>query len=268
MIVALLASLGLTDVPHGTTTPDVRPEAPTRIVFMGDSLTDVEGMDTPFPMYPELLVSNDARWWPGAEGQDLVSAYPSLAVVHNVAVGGSVSSALRWQLRELEAREGAGPQRGETLVVISTGGNDVLESMDPFAIPEITRGITANLRRVKGALEARYPDGMHLYVANIPDPTGAGDAGEPRCWEPEQAVYLDEMVNAINGRMRAAGESEGYGVVDYYGLVRDHGYGGLGVDAADPLAADPVHWYMDCVHPNARGNDALRHLFLEAIVGG
>jgi lysophospholipase L1-like esterase len=247
-------------------------------VFLGDSITGTDwreeeaadaeaGELAHFAMYPDLLAANDAQMWPGAP--DLPATFPGFEAAHNVAVGGSISDDLPAQLRALEDALGPGPYAGGTVVAITIGGNDLGESA---ILPGMGRRtgerVNEHLARVAGWFHdrRRFPDGAWVYVTNVYDPTGPGNAGGA-CWPAHQALLMDEVIANLNREMRRGAEAEGYAVLDLHGLFEGRGYGRSDPDDDRASGTDPAHWFEDCIHPNARGHHEIRGMFLRAMTG-
>jgi lysophospholipase L1-like esterase len=247
---------------------DYQPTDPVRVVFTGDSITDLETAAEsaePYRMYPELLWDNDDAMWPEAADATLPARFPGLTASHNVAQGGSTSADLAEQLADLLADL---PDRsGETLVLVTTGGNDVNDApKTPGLGRRSGRNMVEHVLALRDELDAVFEDPVRLYVTNVYDPTGRGNAGGG-CFPGSLSPILDEVVAAMNLELLDGAETHGFAVVDLHGHFYEHGYGEVGLDDEDTLNADtdPPHWFADCVHPNARGHHELRGLFLDAV---
>jgi len=257
-----------------TLLPVTSPVAPTRAVFLGDSITVGIGADVGLS-YSELMEINDAAVWPEFSAEDLESLFGPMEI-ENVAVAGATSAnVVLQQLDTLEDRLGPPPWSGETVVFMTIGGNDMqfaiprLSAEGDAAADEILDGMEDNLEVVFAFFEdpAHFPDGAHIYFTNVYEPTdGVGLAG---------TCLGGFDIGPLLGYLEDANEL-------YLDLANDHGAGmldlrtaflGHGMNATDPeldvyRADDPTEWFAaDCIHPNERGHHEVRRLFHGALVG-
>jgi lysophospholipase L1-like esterase len=186
----------------------------------------------------------------------------------SVADGGDTTAELRnAQIGFVRDRLGV-PVRGHSIVVITIGGNDlqsaILFRQDP--VGKLLDDAITNLRAVVTALQdpTDFPDGTSVYLMNVYDPSD-GVAQIDDCFF---GMALPQFVSALDvwfTRYVELGTELGFAVIDAHG--RFHGHGFYFDDPENPFydAADPTHWFDDCIHPNDRGHHEIRRLFFEAI---
>lgn len=247
--------------------PDFVPTAPTRVVFLGDSITAGDGENDWDLLYKELLQENQ-RPWTGFDDIDLETSFPSVTEVVDVSRGGATTDTmLSQQIPDLE-EELAFPAAGETIVVFTIGGNDLQAALAPFSNPEaIANSVLGRLEEIVTWLQdpARFPDGVHIYATNVYEPSD-GTGYNADCFF--GIDYSDKIgtLDDYNEAMRSMGEEMGFSVVDLRGhfLGHGHNHADSGIDVYD--ADDPSLWMLDdCIHPNKRGHHEVRRLFHAAI---
>ena len=260
----------------GTWLPDdYIPQNPSRVLFLGDSITRGTGADTHARGYPRLLLQNDDDTWPDWVTADLESSFGPIDEIHNVSHGGDrTGSVAGTQLTQLSERIGKSVE-GQSLVVITIGGNDMLLTLlgagihqDPDTMVASELGIMIdNLTAVITyfADPLRFPDGAYIYLTNVYDPTDAvGHA--PACFND---LDLDPVLHYLDDANRAIlllAKKLNFAYVDLRGHFLGHG---LNHDMSDSTwydTTDPSQWFdPDCIHPNNRGHHEIRRLFLGAI---
>jgi lysophospholipase L1-like esterase len=195
----------------------------------------------------------------------------------NRAVAGTTS------IQHLEMlREGLEEQAPDVLglVVMTTGGNDVIHMygrMPPRegamygatlaqARPWI-ENFEKRLHQMIDLLEARFPGGCHVFLADIYDPTdGLGDArlaGLPT-WDDGLAIHraYNEVIH------RCALQRASVHLVPIHAEFLGHGIHCTQFWRDHYRSDDPHYWYADNLEdPNDRGYDAIRRLFLIEIAG-
>jgi lysophospholipase L1-like esterase len=201
-----------------------------------------------------LLYRNDDRRWPEFAGRDLARQSPGVRFL-NLASTGHTSLHVQEQVRHLP------PGRGEVLVALAVGGNDLLgwlaEGADPVA------GMAAYARRLTGILRelaSRYPR-RRVLVANVYDPSdGTGRTQSGKAAFPQALPLLAELNRTISRTARA----EGGVLVDVYRHFLGHG-----LRHADPSyehyhPEDPSGWIFYDIEPNPRGASEIRRLLWQA----
>jgi lysophospholipase L1-like esterase len=249
---------------------DYQPEAPQRILFLGDSITAWGGSLA----YRPLLLHNADDTWPEYVDHDLEWLYPDLTQVVNVASGGSTTSVLlESQVPAIEQALG-GPVQGETMTVLTIGGNDmqlalasVLADQQELAQQRVD-GMLDNIETLLDYLldEDRFPDGNWVHLSNVYDPSD-GQGLTADCFSGlELGAVLPLLVDA-NAGVRAIAEERGVAMIDLRYHFDGHGYGAR-PDGSFPGPDDPEVWFRDdCIHPNNRGFHEVRRLFYGVIEG-
>jgi lysophospholipase L1-like esterase len=240
------------------------------LLGVGDSVTAGFGAGEPYS-YFNRLVRNPDDEFDDMRGICLSAVLPNLSE-KNMAVSDSNS------LGHLETvREQLRVQDSDTfgLIVITTGGNDIIHmygrspphegamygaTLDQ-ARPWI-ENFESRLNQMVELLEARFPGGCKIFLANIYDPTdGAGNAqsaGLP-AWSDGSAIH-----QAYNDVIRRCAERH----PSVHVVPMHEAFLGHGINCTKPWRShyrrdDPHYWYYDnLVDPNSRGHDAIRRLFL------
>jgi hypothetical protein len=115
-------------------------------------------------------------------------------------------------------------------------------------------------------IESRFPGGCHIFLATIYDPTDdlgdAENAGLP-AWPDGLKIH-----RAYNAEIaRCARRHSSVHLVDVHGAFLGHGIHCTQFWRTHYRADDPHYWYFENLEdPNDRGYDALRRLFLLAMV--
>lgn len=240
---------------------------PQRVVFLGDSITAGYGVPNPENAYVQLLLDNNEARWPDHAEADLGARFPELEVLDVSVSGATTDSLIAVQLPRVDAAWGPSVA-GETLVVITIGGNDMSEgtfSGDPAGAVD---SVVANLEVIADHFldPARFPDGAYVYITNVYEPTdGTGQVDE--CFYGLDLSAVIEEFERLLDESRALAEAQGWAWVDLRGHFLGHGfrYDEEG-DWTDE--EDPTLWFQDdCIHPNPRGHHEIRRLFLAAIDG-
>lgn len=235
--------------------PAMWSQRPVALVGFGDSLTKGEGAN-PGASYFERLA------------RELSPRFPRLKV-ENLAISGSTSASLerRMTSRSFKKRD---PQ---TLgwVVITIGGNDLVHRYGFFpptecgmygATFEQARPWIANFRdrldRVVKDVEAHFPGGCQIFLANIYDPSD--DRGDIEnapaevklpAWPEVRPIF--EAYNAVLAEMPK--RHPNVHLVDLHTPFLGHGFH-HGANA---------YWFADLEHPNDEGHLAVAQAFLKTM---
>jgi lysophospholipase L1-like esterase len=240
------------------------------LVGLGDSVTAGFGARRGYS-YFDRLISNPIDEFADMRGICLRTVFPHLQST-NLAVSGSTSAEhLAQQLPRLPLAD----SNTLTLVVVTTGGNDIIHNYGrtppreqamygaPWdqAAPWVTN-FEQRLGSMLQSITEHYPGGCQIFVANIFDPTdGIGDAeraGLPPWKDGTRvlAAYNDAIgrcaerypfVHLVN--IRAAFLGHGIHCTQFWSPHYD--------------AKDPHYWYFSNLEdPNERGYDAIRRLLL------
>lgn len=243
---------------------------PVLLVGIGDSVTAGFGA-SPGYSYFDRLVKNPVGDAPDVAGLNLAKVFPKL-VATNLSVSGSTSPQhVRAQIPKL-AR-----QSTETLgvVVITTGGNDIIHNYGRTlpaegamygasyeqARPWITN-FAARLELMLAKVQAAFPGGCHIFLADIYDPTdGLGDihkAGLP-AWPDGMRIHA-EYNRVIADAARRVPRVH---LVNIHQAFLGHGIHCRQFWRERYDQKDPHYWFhANLEDPNDRGYDALRRLFL------
>jgi lysophospholipase L1-like esterase len=193
-IVSILAALAYREFwlarpigsgPAGPTVPrepfaSVWTERPVLLLGVGDSITAGLGAASPERSYFERLVQNPPHEFADMQEISLSQVLPNLQK-HNMALSGSTSL---YHLNSLEERLEPQPVETLGLVVMTTGGNDLIHNYGRTAPregamygatvgqaePWITN-FAVRLDKMLDVIDQRFPGGCHIFLADIYDPT-------------------------------------------------------------------------------------------------
>jgi lysophospholipase L1-like esterase len=160
-------------------------ERPVLLVGLGDSVTAGFGARRGYS-YFDRLVANTPDDFPDMRGISLGAVFPKLLAT-NLALSGSTSAQ---HAEKVLPRLPAADTNTLGIVVITTGGNDIIHNYGKTppreqamygATWEQAQPWIANFERRLDAMldgvQAKFPDGCEIFLANIYDPTdGVGDA--------------------------------------------------------------------------------------------
>ncbi|NQU21943.1 MAG: SGNH/GDSL hydrolase family protein [Candidatus Nealsonbacteria bacterium] len=239
------------------------------LLGLGDSITAGFGVPEEYSYFGRLVKNPDDEF-PAMRGICLSAVLPGLEV-RNESISGSTS------LEHVHRIESLGVQPDDVLglIVITTGGNDVIHNYgrtppregamygatEEQAQPWI-EAFERRLHRMIDLLEARFPGGCHIFLADVYDPTdGVGDAenaGLP-AWPDGLAIHTayNDVIH------RCAQRRPSVHLVPIHALFLGHGIHCTQSWREHYRADDPHYWYFTNLEdPNARGYDAIRRLFL------
>ncbi len=245
------------------------------LVGIGDSVTAGLGSSRG-KSYFERLCENPPDEFADVKGRSLARVLPNMNTL-NIAVSGSTS------LHHLDHIRQRLPKQNENvfgLVVMTTGGNDLIHwygrsppregAMYGATLAQAQPWI-ANYEQRLGTMideiEARFPGGCAIFVADIYDPSdGLGDPESTwalPAWPDCLAIH--QAYNAALARVAA--KHSPVHVVPVHDAFLGHGIHCRQFWREHYDSADPHYWYFENIEdPNDRGYDALRRLFLNAIV--
>ena len=240
------------------------------LVGLGDSVTAGFGARKGYG-YFDRLIRNPTEELSDMKGISLSVVLPGLRAT-NLAVSGSTS------MEHVEKQLPRLPKADSNtlgIVVLTTGGNDLIHNYGRTppreqamfgatwaeAEPWI-KNFESRLESMLAAIEARFPGGCHMFLANIYDPTdGAGDiqrAGLP-VWKDGLRI-LGEYNDIIK---RCAERHSNVHLVDLHAAFLGHGIHCTQFWSKHYDVNDPHYWYhVNLEDPNERGYDAIRRLFL------
>ena len=243
------------------------------LLGVGDSITDGYGA-TPGRSYFDRLVKNPGSEFPDMRDACLSKVLPNMKA-RNISASGSTSLEHVKQLRDFPKQ----PADVFGLVVMTTGGNDIIHDYGKIppregamfgatmteAAPWIAN-FEKRLAEMLDLIDARFPGGCHVFLADIYDPTdGTGSAvpaGLPS-W-PDGLSVLAEY----NGIIRSACAARpNVHLVKIHDAFLGHGIYHRQFWRAHYRSSDPHYWYYpNFEDPNDRGYDAIRRLMLNEIV--
>ncbi|PHQ34744.1 SGNH/GDSL hydrolase family protein [Rhodopirellula bahusiensis] len=245
------------------------------LLGIGDSVTRGLGAKSKSHSYFERLRENPKDEWLDMRGKHLAAVLPNLTA-SNVAVSGSTSLDHE---RVIEAEIETFDDDVFGLVVMTTGGNDLIHSYGRRP-PEEGAMYGASLEQAQPWIEAfesrlnkmlrltsdRFPAGCQIFLGDIYDPTdGVGDA--PSIFLPDWPDGL--AIHAEYNRVirRVANQFGHVHVVPLHETFLGHGSHCRQFWRSTYDWDDPTYWfYTNIEDPNDRGYDAIRRVFLQAIV--
>jgi acyl-CoA thioesterase-1 len=201
------------------------------VYTFGDSMLDC-GHYNAFGVNPgQLLVQNDNRLFPEFRGHDLVSLGPA-RLIHRAQDGATVSN-LPAQVRGL-------PVEGESIALLTIGGNDLLSR------PDMGQG--AETQRFAEALES-FLQSLPIrpvFLGNVYDPTFGDDSFNFLDIEPSIAQQSHRILNVVIAELARR----------YGALVDLHTHF---------LTGDPS-WFAQIIEPSLRGASEIRRCFLRQVL--
>jgi lysophospholipase L1-like esterase len=240
------------------------------LLGLGDSITAGFGSST-CEGYFGLLVNGDDEC-----PCDLSDVFPKMKAI-NRAVSGSISQQHLDDVSTIRAFD----RNVFGVVVMSTGGNDIIHDYGK-AEPrdgamygctyEQALGWSKNYRkRLRGIIQgvdASFPGGCEIFIANIYDPTdGVGDIQNAHLMLPRwrDAVKVLGLFNqTIEDTCK---EYPNVHLVDVHSEFLGHGIHCRQWWNKHYRRDDPNYWYYSNLEdPNDRGYDAIRRLFLIEMV--
>ncbi|CAN5207483.1 SGNH/GDSL hydrolase family protein [soil metagenome] len=243
------------------------------LLGVGDSVTAGFGARRGYSYFDRLAIT-PADEFEDIRGRALSRVLPNLST-RNLAISGSNSlQHAQWVAEKLEKQ----PADVFGLVVITSGGNDLIHwygrtapqegamygSTSAQAAPWVAN-YESRLEQLFTTLEARFPGGCRIFIADIYDPSdGAGhpeSAGLP-AWPDVLAVH-----GAYNDSLRrAASRHASVCVVPMHDVFLGHGIHCRKLWSTHYHFDDPHYWYAyNLEDPNERGYDAIRRVFLNEI---
>jgi len=231
-------------------------------IVLGDSISDKGGV-APF-FYDQLKT-------------DLTAKYPNLMYVH-AAQGGAITDDYSDNkpspgTRPLVKTQIAGLANnypGDVLVTITVGGNDLvahateaIAGSDSSVRSELAAHLDAELGEL--TMPGRLGSGkVYIVLANIYDfSDGMGDFFTLGCPPYANVNAMKDAAGfaAWNGVMSDAAQKAKATLYDMHGDFQGHG---LNYKTSNP---DLVWYNTDCIHPNAKGHDAIRRSIYKMVTG-
>jgi lysophospholipase L1-like esterase len=231
-----------------------------RVVFLGDSITAGSGASST-TNYRALL------------GEELTSQFGADIQVDNCSQGGAVNAdLLDSQIPDCFPE----PEQANTLVIITSGGNDIVRTA--VNTPDFETGKTAVdalVADLEGALdffanESNFPNGVSVIYANVYEYTDAtGNLDSCRL----------AAVAGLSGQWDAGLKIYGYLESEYMRLAVERGFDMLFMeemfcghgwnrdDESGPCYENRGELWMssDCIHPNEAGHAAIADGFMSIV---
>ena len=248
---------------------------PILMLGVGDSITAGLGAKNPSHSYFNRLQKNPVDEFDDLQDICLERVLPRLSTL-NLAISGSTSLT---HIEVLRDRLPTQPSDVQGLVVMTTGGNDLIHhygrskpkegAMYGATLAEARPWIAnfeVRLYAMLDLISERIPGGCQIFLANIYDPTdGIGDGpsvGLPH-WEDGLAIHA--QYNRIISK--CAEQRENVHLVDLHGAFLGHGSHCRQFWRRTYQRHDPTFWFFDNIEdPNDRGYDAIRRVFLRAMI--
>lgn len=252
-------------------------DRPVVIVSIGDSVSTGYGAP-PGLGYFDLIRENADETYPEMTGRDLSQVLPDIKVVRKA----SNSSNSMDHLRVIQSLPEYSPE-AFGIICITTGGIDLIHyygKSNPvegamYGAPweQAEPWIDAYRERLDSMVEtlaSKFPGGCAVMLATIYEPTdGVGDVENagPLFWLP---AWPDgkRIHTAFNDALKDCSAKHEYvHIVDVHETMLGHG-----IHCRDKVnenfdSADPSYWfYYNLEDPNQRGYDAIRRVFLNAII--
>ncbi len=249
-------------------------ERPVVLLGLGDSVTAGYGA-SPGKAYLNRLFANPSDEFDDLRGLNLKRWFPNLVLENHAVSGSNSEECLEKQLPALK------PYPVDTLgvVCLTTGGNDLIHfygrtppregAMYGATLAEAGPWIEnygERLETILGGIRRLFPGGCQIFLANIYDPSdGVGDPEAARLppW-PDMLALLTAYNDIIR---QTADQYEKVWLVDMHGVFLGHGVHARQFWRDHYDAEDPHYWYYENLEdPNDRGYDALRRVFLLAMI--
>ncbi|QDT02796.1 GDSL-like Lipase/Acylhydrolase [Rubripirellula lacrimiformis] len=250
-------------------------ERSIKLVGIGDSITRGLGAKNTSHTFFQRLRTNPPDEYQDMVGKSLSSVLPNLSA-ENFAVSGSTS------LDHADVIANQLPTHsGDTfgLVVMTTGGNDLIHSYGRRPPAEGAmygatteqaeswiKSFRTRLETMMVGITEKFPAGCEIFLADIYDPTdGVGDA--PSIFLPPWPDGLDIHAKYNDVIREVADRHDHVHVVGLHQTFLGHGSHCRQFWRSNYDADDPHYWfYSNIEDPNDRGYDAIRRVFLNAIV--
>lgn len=250
-------------------------ERPVQVIGLGDSVTAGFGADSMDHTYFERMLHNPPDEFADMQGKALDQVLPQLSA-ENLSVSGSISAE---HLNTIETKLPTYDSEVYGIVVMTTGGNDLIHNygrtppregaMYGATLAEAEPWIASfesRLSEMLEKIEAKFPGGCEIYLADIYDPTdGVGDA--PSVFLPPWPDAM-EILGRYNDVLRDAAQNRAnVHHVPLHATFLGHGSHCRQFWRSTYVADDPYYWFYENIEdPNDRGYDAIRRIFLNAIV--
>ena len=256
------------------TVPTVKLSKITLLVNLGDSHA-AGYYATSGNSYKALLVKNNDLLYPTHKGKDLSTLFPGLKVTDKSKSGAKTDEILK------QAKSVSGNFTGNTLVLISAGGNDFNDSLATMLMPlPVAQKATANLKQIAAhfANKSKFPGTVTMVMLNIYDPTdGMGSIPNKGglsgfCKTILKFGLMGGLVVTnlalFNGQLAAFAKANKVILADQHKRFLGHGFNHKNPLCKHYDAKDASLWfYKDCAHGNNRGHHEVRKLIWSSLGG-
>lgn len=249
-------------------------ERSVMLLGIGDSITAGLGARSPSHSYFQRLLNNPEDEYPDMQGLCLSKVLPQIDS-KNIAVSGSTSLQ---HMDYISERLKPFDEQVFGLVVLTTGGNDIIHNYGRSppregamygatlaqAEPWIAN-FSSRLSMMLDNIEALFPGGCEIYLADIYDPTdGVGDA--PSVFLPDWPDGLAIHAQYNQAIVATAEQRPGVFLVSLHQSFLGHGAHCRQFWRSTYDKNDPHYWFYENIEdPNDRGYDAIRRVFLTTI---
>lgn len=242
---------------------------PVLLLGVGDSITAGFGVRRGYS-YFDRLVSNPRGDSEDMLGKTLSAVFPDLTVKNISASGTTSIQHLRKQVAHMDKQ----PDDVLGVVAMTTGGNDIIHNygltpprefaMYGSSLAQAQKWIANYEKRLDemvGRVEAAFPGGCHIFLANIYDPTdGTGDMGLSGLPAWPDGLSVLEAYNDIIAR--CCEKHDFAHLVNIHEPFLGHGIHCTKFWLKHYRTGAPHYWYSIIEDPNEQGYDAVRRLFL------
>jgi len=230
--------------------------------------------------YRALLTKNNDLLYPAYKGKDLASRFPGLKVIDR-SKSGAVAKEILAQGKTVK-----GNPAGNTLVVISAGGNDFNDKIATMTLaPQAIAKANAAAGYLKQLYQhfgdkSRFPGKVTIAQLTIYDSTDgkgsipkiSGLSGFCKTIQGALGLLLGPVaianLGSFNKILRTAASGAGVVVVDSHAAFLGHGFNYQDKTWKHYKPNDPTLWFhTDCAHGNNRGHHELRRLIWKALTG-
>lgn len=249
-------------------------DRPVVLIGIGDSITRGLGAAKEHT-YFNLLLHNDDAMYPDMVGRELTRVFTQLEY-HNYALDYTISQ------QHIDQQLAAVPQYGPDVrgvVVLTSGGNDLIHDYGrtppqdgamygcTYAQAVVwCENLKGRLDTLLQGLMAKFPGGCDIFFANIYDPTDS--VGDP------QTMGLPRWRNCVKvlalANTKIAELCERYPNVHRVDIHSEFLGHGIHCDEFwhKHYRKDDSHfwYYYNLEDPNRRGFDAIRRLYLQAMI--
>lgn len=250
----------------------------TMFVNLGDSIAAGYGVATTLK-YRVLLTKNDDATYPDWKGKDFDTKYPGIQISDR-SYPGATSDDLESQVAAVPINYG-----GSTLVVISIGGNDLMDNyqalLDPAQTKALADTVEKNVAKVVDHFKdtTKYPHPTYFIIFTIYDPTdGMADIPENaevvdtcksfKAFAPLVGKQVLASFAVYNGALITMAGKQQLMIGDNHSRFLGHAFNYNNKASLFYDAANPTLWLQkDCIHPNVLGHHEIRREVWRVLFG-